>query len=302
MKKLILLLIINFLFSCSSDTELAEDLKFKIVTIPISNLSPYNASSSVSIITEEGVIHSSLERGICWSTSPNPTINSNNANDDNGDKVYPYIYPIVNLNKLLPNTKYYARSYVKNLQIRDGEFYKKYELVYGDEISFTTHNPDTLKVGQKYGGGIIAYIIKPTDLNYIKGETHGLIMRNTDATCDWGCADMRLSASSDGLIGSGRGNTMKIFKNCRRGNAAYTCHTMVADNYNDWYLPSIFELTIIRTNLYLKNIGKYTSTCYWSSNEESAWDAIPISFYKNPAGCADGKKANLKGIIPVRLF
>ena len=63
------------------------------------------------------------ERGVCWSTSPNPTINDNKTSDGAG--IGTYNSSITGLNK---NTTYYVRAYASN-SVGTG---------YGNEISFTT--------------------------------------------------------------------------------------------------------------------------------------------------------------------
>ena len=63
------------------------------------------------------------ERGVCWSTSQNPTINDNKTSDGAG--IGTYNSSITGLNK---NTTYYVRAYASN----------SVGTAYGDEISFTT--------------------------------------------------------------------------------------------------------------------------------------------------------------------
>ena len=63
------------------------------------------------------------ERGVCWSTSQNPTINDNKTSDGAG--IGTYNSSITGLNK---NTTYYVRAYASN----------SVGTAYGDEKSFTT--------------------------------------------------------------------------------------------------------------------------------------------------------------------
>ncbi|MBQ2907871.1 MAG: DUF1566 domain-containing protein [Bacteroidales bacterium] len=63
------------------------------------------------------------ERGVCWSTSPNPTINDNITTNGNGTGTF-----TSNLINLTANTTYYVRAYANN-SAGTG---------YGNEISFTT--------------------------------------------------------------------------------------------------------------------------------------------------------------------
>lgn len=65
-----------------------------------------------------------LERGHCWSTNPNPTINDDHATA----YYYNYYNFLTSITGLQADTKYYLRSYVTNLV----------GTVYGDQLEFTT--------------------------------------------------------------------------------------------------------------------------------------------------------------------
>ena len=62
-------------------------------------------------------------RGICWSTSSNPTIEDNKTEDGSGMGSFTSQIP-----NLVPNTQYYVRAYATNVAGTS----------YGDELSFTT--------------------------------------------------------------------------------------------------------------------------------------------------------------------
>lgn len=63
------------------------------------------------------------ERGVCWSTSHNPTIDGSHANNGTGTGEY-----TVNITGLTTGTTYYVRAYAKN----------SIGTSYGNEVSFTT--------------------------------------------------------------------------------------------------------------------------------------------------------------------
>ncbi len=63
------------------------------------------------------------ERGVCWSTSNNPTIADNHENGGMGPGDY-----TVEMKELLPNTKYYVRGYGIKVSVA----------IYGKQKSFTT--------------------------------------------------------------------------------------------------------------------------------------------------------------------
>jgi uncharacterized protein (TIGR02145 family) len=66
-------------------------------------------------------------RGVCWSTSQNPTIADSHTSDGTGTGVF-----VSNLTGLTPNTQYFVKAYATN----------SVGTAYGDEVSFTTpHQP-----------------------------------------------------------------------------------------------------------------------------------------------------------------
>ena len=66
-------------------------------------------------------------RGVCWSTSQNPTIADSHSTDGTGTGIF-----VSNLTGLTLNTAYYVRAYATN----------NVGTAYGNEVSFTTlHQP-----------------------------------------------------------------------------------------------------------------------------------------------------------------
>ena len=92
-------------------------------TTAISNITTTTASSGVSIIDDGSSVNLSL--GICWSTSPNPTI-SNSKTIDSGFGTY-----VFKITGLSAGTTYYVRAYSTN----------KIGTSYGNQITFTTIPP-----------------------------------------------------------------------------------------------------------------------------------------------------------------
>ncbi len=66
------------------------------------------------------------DRGLCWSTSPSPTIADNSFSAGTGSGVYE-----CTLTNLMANTRYYVRSYATNDS----------GITYGNQMSFETNNP-----------------------------------------------------------------------------------------------------------------------------------------------------------------
>jgi hypothetical protein len=97
---------------------------------------------------------------------------------------------------------------------------------------------------------------------------------------------------TNAAIGTGQQNTIDINKLLKyTPSAALLCAQQTIGGYNDWFLPSIEELTLMYTNLYLQhNKGHFTDYYYWSSSERengvSVWTkdfwrgGVPCDFNK----------------------
>ena len=92
-----------------------------VTTKEVTNIGTSTATCGGNVTSEgNGII---ISRGVCWSTSPNPTINDNKTTDGSGTGSY-----TSNLTNLSDNTTYYVRAYVTNEKGTS----------YGEEVSFTT--------------------------------------------------------------------------------------------------------------------------------------------------------------------
>jgi hypothetical protein len=120
-------------------------------------------------------------------------------------------------------------------------------------------------IGQEYGGGIIFYLDGT-------GQ-HGLIAYPVDlGVFEWGCGgywDGWVVGAIYWGIGMGQTNTTIIVNGCGTPNiAARVCDNFVADGYDDWFLPSMSELQLMRQ---LSSVigGFVNGQPYWSSTEFS---------------------------------
>jgi len=127
-KPIYLFLIATALISCN-DNENSE-----IKTSEINSITPYSAIGSGDI-TSMGAFPI-LERGICWSSEPNPTYSRNHSSDSIG--IGKYSSKILNLNA---DSTYYARAY----------FINKVDTIYGNQVKFTTPNAIIFNNNATYG-------------------------------------------------------------------------------------------------------------------------------------------------------
>ena len=98
-----------------------------VVTSEVTDITAMTAICSGTVVAEG--TSPVTERGICWSTEPNPTIEGTHANSGAG--IGSYSMEIIDLN---PDTTYYVRAYATNSA----------GTAYGDEVSFTTSQNITL--------------------------------------------------------------------------------------------------------------------------------------------------------------
>ena len=195
------------------------------------------------------------EKGVCWSTSPSPTIADSKSVGGNNTGTYTNI-----ANGLVPSTTYYLRAYATNV-VGTG---------YGNQISFTTSA--TLSIGSYYQGGIIGYFLQSGDPGYSPTIQHGIIFSQNDIGSGvlWGCVGTLVSGANGTLIGDGVQNTVDIITGCTTlGIAAELCYNLTLNSYSDWFLPGNAEWVAASVNLILVN-GISNQQGYWTSNQFDA--------------------------------
>jgi len=151
------------------------------------------------------------------------------------------------------------------------------------------------EAGMIYQGGIIFYVDK--------SGKHGLIVaaETQGNNVVWSKGNIRVSGTKE-KVGSGKDNTDIIVKKLGDGvYAAKLCYDLVLNGYDDWFLPSREELSLLYQNLfdievkrlkgdksnewkdiyayYLYGVGYdndafYSDYAYWSSSDEHNTYAI----------------------------
>ena len=98
-----------------------------VSTVEISNKTTTSATSGGNITSDGGT--PVTVRGVCWNSSPNPTIANSKTTDGTGTGSF-----TSNMTGLTENTTYYVRAYAINSQ----------GTAYGNEVSFTTNQANLL--------------------------------------------------------------------------------------------------------------------------------------------------------------
>ena len=92
-----------------------------VTTAEVTNVTQTTATGGGNVTADGGA--TVTERGICWSTSQNPTVNGNHASNGSGTGTFS-----VNMTSLAPGTTYYVRAYATNSA----------GTAYGSQKTFTT--------------------------------------------------------------------------------------------------------------------------------------------------------------------
>jgi hypothetical protein len=111
-----------------------------LTTTAISSITKYTASSGATIVNNGS--SSITSKGVCWSTSINPTIANSKTTDGSGNGAYSS-----SITSLSVNTTYYVRAYATSASGTG----------YGDQLSFTTLPPEVASFATTTSSAITGY-------------------------------------------------------------------------------------------------------------------------------------------------
>ncbi|MDA3890275.1 MAG: FISUMP domain-containing protein [Salinivirgaceae bacterium] len=252
-----------------------------VTTTTVSSITSTTATSGGTINSDGGA--DITASGICYAKTQNPT--TNDTIISNGTTTGSFTSSMTGLTT---GITYYVRAYATNSE----------GTAYGGEVSFAT----TLKVGDSYQGGVVAYLFHAGEPSYIAGELHGLIAAEGDQSAfeEWGCWNTLITGADNTIIGTGNQNTIDIVAGCTSmGIAARHCSDLVLSGYEDWYLPSRDELNILYINRVA--IGGFSTGLYWSSTEYNS-DASWAQDFSNGYQYEESLKSDTYNVRAIRTF
>jgi uncharacterized protein (TIGR02145 family) len=257
---LIIILSVFILNSCEKDKPTIPVL----TTIAVSGITSTTAKSGGSISSDGG--GSITDRGVCWSTSENPTTADSKTNDGTGTSDFEST-----ITGILVNSTYYVRAYAIN----------KAGIAYGNQVSYFSgvtdvegNNYPIVNIGTQCWMQENLKVTKYIDGSSIPYVTDSVTWINisTAAYC-WFKNDISNKKTSNGAL--------------------YKYYTVISNNNlcpSGWHIPSADEWTILTDFLGGPNVAgeKMKSTTGWNSNgngtNSSGFNGISSGFRSSNAG------------------
>ena len=278
-----------------------------VSTFPISSFG-FNSATISGAVTFNGG-KSVLAKGLCYSKSPYPNISDFVTATDTGNGSMSYT-----LNNLDSNSRYFVRAFAQN---QNG-------IAYGSQQEFTTKR--TIAVGDTFGGGIVAYILKAGDIGYVQGEQHGIIVSEIhpiNQRVEYGSCGSGLSypeyqsnimvldsTKTQRRLLSAIHNMNLINSSCSNiSSVTYYVDNWMYNGYSDWVVPSLDDLYAIKSNQSIINNSldinhqlKTGGVQYWSSTTYGQFGVFQVSFGPSYFGDIFNSTASSAYFIPVRYF
>jgi uncharacterized repeat protein (TIGR02543 family) len=243
-----------------------------LATTSMTTITGITANSGGNITDQGGAAVS--ERGVCWSTSANPTISNSKTSDGSGTGAF-----TSNLTVLNQDTLYYVRAYATNSG----------GTAYGNELSFNSGKA----YGTMYQGGLVFYN---------DGNGHGLVAQPLYTIPDQSWSNITNAATGATDDYASQANTTAIIGQAGHTNsAAQACDIYSDGTYDDWFLPSLVHLSWMCHNLHQNGFGNFQEEWHWSSTEETDTTANGVRF--DPVGGhVDYFKSDVLKVRAARAF
>lgn len=267
-----------------------------VTTATMSDITANSATSGGNVTSDGGATVTG--RGVCWSTSQNPTVSDDHTTDGSGTGSF-----TSNLANLTPSTTYYVRAYATNSM----------GTAYGNEESFTTTAAALPQDGQPCVGAETV-----TDYD---GHTYNTVQLGSQC---WMAENLRTSHYSDGTAiptGDGWSSTEPLYYILEDslGHYIYNWKAVMHNSSSSqatpsgvqgvcptgWHVPSDAEWTELET--YVGNQSQYfcnndssfiakalSATSGWipysetcavgndqSTNNSTGFGAFPVDEYPN---------------------
>jgi len=162
-----------------------------------------------------------------------------------------------------------------------------------------------IQLGDEAFGGIVFYLDETGEFGLVASgqdlhEVGGTELEEGSFGYEWGCSNINKSWSNGYSIGTGYQNTINIVnEGCVSSNggitAAQAATNFVYEGFNDWYLPSIDELSMMMNFLgiaedmglfYVPPYGSFANEWYQSSTyKEGSDDIWQYQEYMNTGSC-----------------
>ena len=142
--------------------------------------------------------------------------------------------------------------------------------------------------------------------NYANGWRYmELAPAYTEAVAQWGTYKVDVKDTLPD-VGSGKKNTQLIFAKLillgGSGRAVQLCLNLNVGGYNDWFLPSIYEMTWIDHNLNKKGLDNFQWGMYWSSTQYQSYNTDAYMYGFGTAGIQNARKQSEAWVRAIRAF
>ena len=167
-----------------------------------------------------------------------------------------------------------------------------------------------VQIGDEAFGGIVFYVdesgtrgLVAASENLSSDESH--LIEHYGEGFEFGCYEINLINSNYTGVGYGYQNTINIYNhNCTLSDDGISAQQAALDfqssNYNDWFLPSLDELYLMRNSIF--DSGSFISDWYWSSSNYDDLNGYYVSFFNYSNSIGYTNKYDTNPIRPVRAF